>query len=87
MLALLCSTVVNTVSAIFAKKGSQNKPITPDAFIPKWAEAADSPDYEPEEQSLEAQKQTILSIAKMFGPKPPKSKTRSLPPKYKGVSK
>jgi hypothetical protein len=90
MQALLCATVVNTVSAIFASKDSKHKPISPEAFIPKWADAYSSGTEEApsEEQSLEDQKRAILSIAKMFDNKP-KTKTRSAPPpsKRKGVSK
>jgi hypothetical protein len=87
MLALLCATVVNTVSSIFAKKGSQNKPISPDAFIPKWADALSRFDEESEqkEQTIEEQKQALISIASMF--KSSKKRTSKPPPKLRGVTK
>jgi hypothetical protein len=86
MLALLCATVVNTVSAIFQKKGSQNKPISPDAFIPKWGRTFTTEDAQTAEQTLAEQKAAILLIAKAFNTK---KRVRNLPPpsKRKGVSK
>jgi hypothetical protein len=84
MLALLCATVVNTVAAIFQKKGSQNKPISPDSFIPKWGRTSATENVQDDEQSIAEQKAAILSIAKAFNTK---KRVRNLPPisKRKGV--
>lgn len=86
MLALLCATVVNTVSAIFAKKGSENKSISPDAFIPKWIEAVLPKEEEQKvEQTVDEQKAAILAIANMF--KSSKKRISKPPPKYRRDAK
>jgi hypothetical protein len=84
MLGLACSTMVNLVNSIYAKKGEKPKHVDPSVFIPKWYDDSKKDDkVEPVEQTEAEQLEAMRSIFQAFGKKttaklkPPPVKKRS----------